>query len=95
VNRIDRAMKIRTGVFMKRLNLVILAFFILSAFPLNLGAFTKGACKPDVKKFCPGMGFDKPKIEKCIYEHRDEVSAACEANIEEKEAERASKSLGS
>lgn len=73
---------------MKGSILVILVCFLVTAFALELDAFTKGACKPDVKKYCPGMGFDKKKIEQCILEHRTEVSEPCKANIDEKLAER-------
>jgi hypothetical protein len=55
---------------------------------LNLSAFTQGACKQDVEKFCPGMGLDKSKIERCIFEHRAEVLEACKANIKEMEKEK-------
>ena len=42
----------------------------------------KEACHDDVEKFCGDVKAGKGRIIKCMKEHKDELSAACKAEVE-------------
>jgi hypothetical protein len=46
----------------------------------------KEACHEDVEKFCGGKKGGRGRIMKCMRKHKDELSAACKAEIEEAKA---------
>lgn len=47
----------------------------------------KSACYPDIQALCAGVQKGEGRIQKCLDEHADQVSAACKAEHAQKKAE--------
>ncbi|HVN23548.1 MAG TPA: cysteine rich repeat-containing protein [Syntrophorhabdales bacterium] len=43
----------------------------------------KGACGGDIEKFCQGVQQGEGRIAQCLAQHKEEVSPACKARMEE------------
>ncbi|HWO99255.1 MAG TPA: cysteine rich repeat-containing protein [Methylococcus sp.] len=39
-------------------------------------------CSEDIAKFCPGLGLGEGKIQRCLEEHKEELSADCRPRFE-------------
>lgn len=46
------------------------------------------ACQADMEKFCSDVKKGGGRVRKCMREHKDQLSAGCKAEIEEKKASR-------
>jgi hypothetical protein len=57
---------------MKHVVVLIIALLIPTA------VIAKGACEPDVEKFCKGLE-KGPKVGACLDQHEAELDAACKA----------------
>lgn len=66
---------------MKNLFLVLAAVFIFNYSQAeDEGAWHKGACKEDAKKFCPDVKPGGGRIIRCMKEHEKELSEGCKAS---------------
>jgi hypothetical protein len=69
-----------------RLNVLIA---VISIFPLS-AAFADGtpqqraACRPDVVKFCKGLGDDSGVLLNCLEKNREKISEKCQKVIDGK-----------
>ena len=65
-----------------KLLFLALGFILLT----GTGAFAQapgGACAGDIEKFCQGVQQGEGRIANCIAQHKEEVSPACKARLEE------------
>jgi len=58
--------------------------FMTIAFLVPTAAFaSKGPCTDDRLKFCSGTNADTGDIRLCLLQHKDALSPACEARLQE------------
>lgn len=55
-----------------------------AAAPMHKG---KGMCAQDIQTLCPGVQKGEGRIQKCLDQHSDQVSAACKADRAQRKAE--------
>jgi hypothetical protein len=75
-----------------RLSLIGLALLVSSAAALAQGTpQQRAACRPDVAKFCKGLGEDPGLILDCLEKNKDKIAEKCQKVIAEndKPAEKA------
>lgn len=72
---------INSGGIMKNLLSALFGLFILVSWAAPAGAFTPGACKEDIDKYCKGVKVGENGLKACLHKHMAELSDACKANI--------------
>jgi hypothetical protein len=51
---------------------------LIIAFVIPTAVIAKGACEPDVEKFCKGLA-KGPQVTTCLNQHEAELAPACKA----------------
>jgi hypothetical protein len=68
-----------------RLNLIVVAISMLPATALAQGTpQQRAACRPDVVKFCKGLGDDPGVLLNCLEKNREKISEKCQKVIDGK-----------
>jgi len=74
---------------MKRLLPTLFAALLCFSGGVAMAHGDHGACKDDIKKYCPDAKPGKGVIFQCLETHQKELSPTCQAKFEEKKAARA------
>jgi hypothetical protein len=68
-----------------RLNLIVIAVSILPGCAFAQGTpQQRAACRPDVAKFCKGLGDDPGVLLNCLEQNREKISEKCQKVIDGK-----------
>lgn len=68
-----------------RLNVIVITVSLLPACAFAAGTpQQRAACRPDVVKFCKGLGDDPGVLLNCLEQNREKISEKCQKVIEGK-----------
>jgi hypothetical protein len=66
---------------MKTILSLLIGLLLTASLSASVRAFEKGACEPDIEKYCKDVPIVGGKLKECLQKHIHELSDPCKANL--------------